>query len=183
LKRTRTILPPTEIEARAKRLQLLLFDVDGVLTDGSVMIGSDGWEAKLFSIRDGAGMVMAQREGLTVGLLSGRPSEATSRRAAELGITLVLQGGPDKRGAFDRVLMERSLQGEQVGYMGDDLLDLAIFSRAGLTAAPADAVPEVRDRAHWISGFGGGRGAAREFIELVLRARAQWDGIVAAVQG
>lgn len=173
------ILDADAIQARAKSLRLLLFDVDGVLTDGSVLIGSDGWEAKPFSIRDGAAMVIAQREGLTVGLLSGRPSEATSRRAAELGIGLVVQGGPDKRGGFQKILADHGLDASVVGYMGDDLLDLPILKRVGLAAAPADAVPEVRDRVHWISRHAGGRGAVREFIELVLRARERWAAIVA----
>ena len=173
------ILDADAIQARAKSLRLLLFDVDGVLTDGSVLIGSDGWEAKPFSIRDGAAIVIAQREGLTVGLLSGRPSEATSRRAAELGIGLVVQGGPDQRGGFQKILADQGLDASVVGYMGDDLLDLPILKRVGLAAAPADAVPEVRDRVHWISHHAGGRGAVREFIELVLRARERWAAIVA----
>jgi 3-deoxy-D-manno-octulosonate 8-phosphate phosphatase (KDO 8-P phosphatase) len=171
-----------EIEQRARRVQLIVFDVDGVLTDGSVLIGPDGWEAKWFSIRDGAGIVMAQREGLPIGLLSGRPSAATAQRAAELGIQLVIQGGPDKRGAFARLLEDRRLEGDDVAYMGDDLLDLPILRQAGLAGAPADAASEVRARAHWISALPGGRGAARDFIELILRARSRWDAVVAGVQ-
>jgi 3-deoxy-D-manno-octulosonate 8-phosphate phosphatase (KDO 8-P phosphatase) len=173
-----TLLDHEALEARAKGLRLLLFDVDGVLTDGSVLIGSDGWEAKPFSIRDGAAIVMAQREGLVVGLLSGRPSDATTRRAAELGIGLVVQGGPDKRGAFAKIVADHAVDASEVGYMGDDLLDLPVLARAGLAAAPADAVAEVRERVHWVSRHGGGRGAVREFIELVLRARERWPAIV-----
>ena len=173
------LLNAESVHARAKTLRLLLFDVDGVLTDGSVLIGSDGWEAKPFSIRDGAALVMAQREGLTVGLLSGRPSEATTRRAAELGIGLVVQGGPDKRRAFAKIVAEQGVDPSEVGYMGDDLLDIPVLRQVGLAAAPADAVPEVRERVHWISTYAGGRGAVREFIELVLRARERWTAIVA----
>jgi len=176
------LLDPEAVQARAKSLRLVLFDVDGVLTDGSVLIGSDGWEAKAFSIRDGAALVIAQREGLTVGLLSGRPSEATTRRAAELGIGLVVQGGPDKRGAFAKIVAEYGVDPSEVGYMGDDLLDIPVLKRVGLAAAPADAVPEVRERVHWISAFAGGRGAVREFIELVLRARERWPAIVAMAE-
>jgi 3-deoxy-D-manno-octulosonate 8-phosphate phosphatase (KDO 8-P phosphatase) len=176
------LLDAEALHARAKTLRLLLFDVDGVLTDGSVLIGSDGWEAKPFSIRDGAALVIAQREGLTVGLLSGRPSEATTRRAAELGIRLVVQGGPDKRSAFAKILADQGVDAGEVGYMGDDLLDLPILARAGLSAAPADAVPEVRDRVHWVSRHAGGRGAVREFVELVLRARERWTSIVAIAE-
>lgn len=176
------MLDAEAIQARARSLRLLLFDVDGVLTDGSVLIGSDGWEAKPFSIRDGAALVIAQREGLSVGLLSGRPSEATTRRAAELGIELVVQGGADKRPGFEKILADHGLDADSVGYMGDDLLDLPILRRVGLAAAPADAVPEVRDRVHWISRHGGGRGAVREFIELVLQARDRWASIVAVAE-
>jgi len=176
------LLDPEAVQARAKSLRLVLFDVDGVLTDGSVLIGSDGWEAKAFSIRDGAALVIAQREGLTVGLLSGRPSEATTRRAAELGIGLVVQGGPDKRGAFAKILAEQGVDPSEVGYMGDDLLDIPVLKRVGLAAAPSDAVPEVRERVHWISAHAGGRGAVREFIELVLRARERWPAIVAMAE-
>jgi 3-deoxy-D-manno-octulosonate 8-phosphate phosphatase (KDO 8-P phosphatase) len=167
-----------EVETRARKIQLLLFDVDGVLTDGSVIIGDDGREAKSFSIRDGAGLVWAQREGLQVGLLSARPSEATAHRAAELGIELVIQTGNDKRAAYLALLKERTLSDYQVAYMGDDLLDLPILGRVGLSAAPADASNEILTRVHWVSRFGGGRGAVRELIEIVLRARLRWERFV-----
>jgi 3-deoxy-D-manno-octulosonate 8-phosphate phosphatase (KDO 8-P phosphatase) len=166
------------VESRARKVQLVLLDVDGVLTDGSVIIGEDGREAKAFNIRDGAGLVWAQREGLQVGLLSARPSQATAHRAAELGIDLVLQTGPDKRSAYLALLRERALTDYQVAYMGDDLLDLPILGRVGLSAAPVDAAEEVLSRVHWVSRFGGGRGAVRELVELVLRARTRWDRFV-----
>lgn len=165
-------------ENRARKVQLLLFDVDGVLTDGSVIIGDDGREAKAFSIRDGAALVWAQREGLQVGLLSGRPSQATEHRAVELGIDLVIQTGPDKRAAYAALLKDRSLTDYQVAYMGDDLLDLPILGRVGLSTAPADASDDVLSRVHWVSRYGGGRGAARELVELVLRARLRWERFV-----
>jgi 3-deoxy-D-manno-octulosonate 8-phosphate phosphatase (KDO 8-P phosphatase) len=167
-----------EIDTRARRLRLLLFDVDGVLTDGTILLGGDGSEAKRFSIRDGAGIVWARQAGLTVGLLSGRPSEATRRRAAELGITLVSQAGPDKLRAFARVIEDEGVREDEVAYMGDDLLDLGILERVGLSGAPADATPEVIEAAGWVSRHDGGRGAAREFIEVILRARGRWTGIV-----
>ena len=167
------------VEGRARKVQLLLLDVDGVMTDGSVIITSDGGEAKSFSIRDGAAIVMAQREGLQVGLLSGRPSEATTNRANELGIDLVVQTAADKRAAYAAVLREHELSDYQVAYMGDDLLDLPILGRVGLSAAPADAADEVLARVHWVSRQPGGRGAVRELIELVLRARMRWDRLVA----
>ena len=171
-------LAPDDLHARARRVRLLLLDVDGVLTDGSVLIHGDGYEAKSFSIRDGAALVWARQAGLEVGLLSGRPSTATTRRAEELGITLVLQGGPDKRQPFEQLLGDRGLQADEVAYMGDDLLDLPVLTRAGLSAAPADATAEVKARVHWVSQHAGGHGAVREFIELLLRARDAWTPLV-----
>jgi 3-deoxy-D-manno-octulosonate 8-phosphate phosphatase (KDO 8-P phosphatase) len=169
-----------ELQARARRLRLILLDVDGVLTEGTVSIHSAGGESKSFHIRDGAAMIWAGREGLEIGLLSGRPSEATSRRAAELRIGLVSQAGPDKLRSYRQILAEKGCADDEVGYMADDLLDLSILSRVGLSAAPSDAVEEVRNRVHWISSSPGGRGAVREFLELVLRAQGKWDRIVQA---
>jgi 3-deoxy-D-manno-octulosonate 8-phosphate phosphatase (KDO 8-P phosphatase) len=175
-------MPPSaeELHARARRLRLILLDVDGVLTDGTVSVHSAGGESKSFHIRDGAAIVWAGRQDLEVGLLSGRPSEATSRRAAELGIKLVFQAGPDKLQSYRDILAARQCQEDQVAYMADDLLDLAVLGRVGLSAAPADAVPEVRARVHWVSAYPGGRGAVRELLEFVLRAQGKWDRIVHA---
>ena len=157
---------------------MLLFDVDGVLTDGVVHIHADGTESKGFHIRDGAAIVWAQRAGLTVGLLSARSSQATTQRAAQLAIRLVSQGVTDKLAGYEQILKDAGLSDESVAYMGDDLLDIPVLARAGLAAAPADAAAEVREQAHWVSQFQGGRGAVREFIELVLRAQQRWDDIV-----
>jgi 3-deoxy-D-manno-octulosonate 8-phosphate phosphatase (KDO 8-P phosphatase) len=171
-------LPPEAVAARARNLRALLFDVDGVMTDGSILVHDGGSEAKAFFIRDGLALVWAQRAGLTVGLVSGRHSEATSRRAAELGISIVVQGQTDKRAAYTQVMAALKLRDDQAAFMGDDLLDLPILTRVGLAAAPADAVQEVRAHAHWISRFPGGRGAVRELVETVLHARGRWDPIV-----
>jgi 3-deoxy-D-manno-octulosonate 8-phosphate phosphatase (KDO 8-P phosphatase) len=166
------------VENRARKIQLLLFDVDGVLTDGSVVIAGDGMEAKSFSIRDGLALKWAMAEGLRVGWLSGRPSEATSRRAEELGIDHVVQSGPDKRVGYASIVKELQLTDYQVAYMGDDLLDLPILGRVGLSAAPADAAEDVLSRVHWVSRMPGGKGAVRDLIELVLRSRLKWDRLV-----
>lgn len=163
---------------RASRVRLLLFDVDGVLTDGVVVMHADGTESKGFHIRDGAAMVWAQRCGLSVGLLSSRASGATTQRAAQLAIRLVIQGVADKLAAYHGILQDAGLSDDAVAYMGDDLVDLPVLARAGLSAAPADAVPEVRDRVHWVSRCTGGRGAVREFVEMVLRAQERWDEVV-----
>jgi 3-deoxy-D-manno-octulosonate 8-phosphate phosphatase (KDO 8-P phosphatase) len=171
------------IDERARRIRLLLFDVDGVLTDGVVVMHADGSESKGFHIKDGAAIVWAQRAGLPVGLLSARSSGATTHRAAQLAIRIVQQGVTSKLSAFEQILKSSGLAEEAVSYMGDDLLDQPVLNRAGLAAAPADAAREVRQAVHWVSTARGGRGAVRELIELVLRAQGRWDGIVAEQSG
>lgn len=166
------------LRQRASRIRLVLLDVDGVLTDGTVLMHGDGTESKAFHIRDGAAIVWAMHAGLDVGVLSARASAATAQRAAQLGMKIVVQGVPSKPAEFERILAEHELLDEEVAYMGDDLLDLPVLARVGLAGAPADAAGEVLAATHWVSTFGGGRGAVREFIELVLRAQDRWDGIV-----
>ena len=166
------------IQNKAAQVRLLLFDVDGVLTDGRVWLHADGTETKQFDIRDGAGMVCARRAGLLVGFLSARTSAATLRRAAEIGVTLVKQGSASKLQTYEDILRQHRLTDAEVAYMGDDLLDLPVLGRVGLAAAPCDAVKDVRDRVAWVSRAAGGRGAARELIEMVLTAQKRWDRIV-----
>jgi 3-deoxy-D-manno-octulosonate 8-phosphate phosphatase (KDO 8-P phosphatase) len=167
------------ITDQAKQIKLILFDVDGVLTDGRVQIHADGTESKTFGIRDGIAMVWAQRAGITVGFLSARLSPTTPYRAAQLGITLVYHGVHSKLATYEQILIDRHLEDRDVAYMGDDVVDLAVLARAGLSAAPADAVQEVRSRAHWVSGANAGSGAARELIELVLKAQNLWEDVIA----
>ena len=171
-------LSPSALADRARGLRVLLFDVDGVLTDGGVEITSTGGESKQFSIRDGAALVWAQREGLTIGLISGRPSDVTVRRAEELGIRLVVQERKNKAESYRRLAEANGFTDEHVAYMGDDLLDLPVLGRVGLSAAPADAAAEVRERVHWVSAHAGGKGAVRELIEFVLKSQGRWDAIV-----
>src|SRR6516165_8300471 len=170
-----------EPAARARDLEsirLILLDVDGVLTDGKVLLHADGSESKQFDIRDGTAIVWAQRSGLIVGFLSARSSASTSQRAAQLGVTLLHQGVASKLEAFEQLRDDLSLDCDQVAYMGDDVLDLPVLNRAGFAAAPSDAVIEVRDRVHWVSRAAGGHGAARELIEMILKAQGRWEGIV-----
>jgi len=167
------------ITARAERIKLVLFDVDGVLTDGKILLHADGTESKMFDIKDGTAIVWAQRLGLTIGFLSARTSAATTQRAAQLGITLLHQGVASKLDAYDQIADGLLLDDDQVAYMGDDILDLPVLSRVGLATAPADAADDVRARVHWVSRARGGDGAARELIELVLRAQDRWDSIIA----
>jgi 3-deoxy-D-manno-octulosonate 8-phosphate phosphatase (KDO 8-P phosphatase) len=168
----------TAIEERAAAVKLVLFDVDGVLTDARVMLHGNGSESKQFHIRDGIVMVWAQRVGLKIGLLSARLSATTTERAAQLGITLVHQGVHSKIEAYDQIVSDIGLNDEDVAYMGDDIVDIAVLSRVGLATAPADAVLEVRERVHWVAPSGGGAGAARDLLELILRAQGRWDTIV-----
>ena len=167
-----------ELTARAAAVRLLLLDVDGVLTDGTVLVSGDGPEAKRFHIRDGAAMVLAQSAGLRIGWLSSRPSPATDRRAAELRIDLVVQSSEPKLRSYEAILHRAGLADHQVAYMGDDLVDLAVLARVGLSAAPSDAAAEVRERVHYVTAAAGGGGAVRELIERLLKAQGRWQPLV-----
>jgi 3-deoxy-D-manno-octulosonate 8-phosphate phosphatase (KDO 8-P phosphatase) len=163
------------LTARAGRVRLLLLDVDGVLTDGTITISGDGTEAKRFDIKDGAAIVWAQRLGIKVGLISARPSAVTTRRASELRIRIVVETSQPKIAAYDQLLRRLKLSDEDVAYMGDDLLDLPVLRRAGLALAPADAAAEVRRQVHHVTAAPGGRGAVREAVELILQAQGRWQ--------
>lgn len=171
------------IRGKAARVRLLLFDVDGVLTDGTILMHADGTESKRFHIRDGAAFVWAHRAGLRTGLLSGRASIATAQRAAQLGITIVRQDALAKEEAYLEILANQALTDEEVAYMGDDLLDLPVLRRVGLSAAPADAVEDVRTRVDWVSGARGGYGAVRDFVEMVLEAQGLRDALLKGYVG
>jgi 3-deoxy-D-manno-octulosonate 8-phosphate phosphatase (KDO 8-P phosphatase) len=170
---------PAEVIERARRIRVILFDVDGVLTDGGVIVHADGTESKRFDIKDGAGIVMARRAGLTIGLLSARQSASTQHRANQLGVDVVRQGVIDKAAALDELLDTHHWQLEAVAYMGDDVVDLPVLQRVGLAACPADAVAEVRAAAHVVSRRPGGHGAARALIADVQHAQGLWDVLLA----
>ena len=171
-------MPPLTTESRASRVRLLLFDVDGVLTDGKIILHHDGTESKRFDIKDGTGIVWAHRAGLVTGLLSARQSAATAQRAAQLAIRIVYQHAQTKLDAYEQILREHQFADDEVAYMGDDLLDLPVLGRVGLSAAPADAADEVRRRVHWVSRARGGDGAVRELVEAVLRAQNRWESLL-----
>ena len=171
---------PTSIAAKASRIRLVLFDVDGVLTDGRVQLHADGAESKTFFIRDGIAMVWAQRMGIKVGFLSARFAATTPHRAAQLGVTLVYHGVSNKLATYETILSDQGLTDDQVAYMGDDVVDLAVLARAGLSTCPADSVAEVLSRVHWVSRYSAGSGAARELIEVILRAQHRWDEVLAS---
>lgn len=166
------------ILARARRVRLFVCDVDGVLTEANVTMGT-GAETKTFNIRDGLGLRLLQSEaGIRVGWVSARPSDATSFRAKDLQIDFVHQSSTPKVQAIEDLLRETRLTWDQILYMGDDVVDLGALRRAGLAAAPADAIPEAKALAHFITVNPGGRGAVREAVELVLKAQGHWERII-----
>jgi 3-deoxy-D-manno-octulosonate 8-phosphate phosphatase (KDO 8-P phosphatase) len=159
-------------------VKLLLCDVDGVLTDGTVWIGRD-FEAKGFSILDGMGLALLRRAGLQVGWISSRPSPATAQRAAELSVDYLHQDKTSKVQAVESILARAGCGWEEVCFVGDDLVDLGALRRAGVAVAVANAVAEVKRCAHFTTRAGGGQGAVREVVEKLLRARGHWRKLVA----
>jgi len=172
-------LSPEILARRAARLTWLLFDVDGVMTDGRLVYGAQGEAWKVFEVRDGLGLKLAQRAGLKVGILTGRESRALAYRARELGVDTLIMDRTDKGPAFRQFLEHQGVQAEEVAYLGDDLVDLPVLTRCGLSFAPVDAVAEVRERVDCVLTQRGGRGVAREMVEIVLRARGDWERVVA----
>ncbi len=170
------------VAAKAATIKLILLDVDGVLTDGDVVIYGNGSESKRFHIRDGIALVWAQRAGLKVGLLSARHSDTTIQRAAQLGISMVHQGVASKAATYEQIVADTMLIDADVAYMGDDIVDLAVLKRVGLSAAPSDAVSEVRSCVDFVSTCRGGEGAVRELVETILRAQGRWESIISSYQ-
>ena len=164
---------------RAKRVKLMLFDVDGVLTDGRLWYGPGGETHKAFHVLDGFGIKLLMQAGIAVGFLSGRSSPAVAARAAELGIAHLLQGSEDKRSAFESLLARLGLPAAEVGFMGDEVVDLPGLRRCGFACAPAGAHALVLASTHYVTRAGGGNGAAREVCELLLRAQGRLEGALA----
>ncbi|HSF16740.1 MAG TPA: HAD hydrolase family protein [Vicinamibacteria bacterium] len=168
-----------ELLSRKRAIRMLLFDVDGVLTDGTFeRRGND--ETKRFHSRDGIGLVLARRAGLKTGFISGRRSSAVEARARELHLDFVRLGVEDKVASLEEALDQESLQASQVAYMGDDLPDLAVLSRVGFSATVSDAPPEVRSRVDYVTRARGGYGAVRELVEEILTAMGRLDELVRA---
>ena len=163
---------------RAQKIRLLLMDVDGVLTDGHIYLQSlpDGTaaEMKVFSAHDGAGLKLARLVGLRTGLITGRESAAVARRAREVEMDFVYQDRAEKLGAYEEIIRRAGLRDEQVAYVADDLPDLPVLARVGLAVAVANARPEVKKAAHYVTTRSGGAGALREVVELVLKAQGKW---------
>lgn len=171
------------LEPDIRRIRALILDVDGVLTDGRIGYGSQEGEIKFFDVKDGQGLALLRRAGLKAGILSGRASAANRQRAAELSLDFLYEGEKDKLAGFERLLREQALGSEECLYVGDDLVDLPVMRRAGLAAAVADAVPEVREAAHWVTEAPGGRGAVRELVTRLLKLQGKWDAVTACYGG
>jgi 3-deoxy-D-manno-octulosonate 8-phosphate phosphatase (KDO 8-P phosphatase) len=169
-----------QLRARLRRIKLFLCDVDGVLTDGSIFIGGER-EFKRFNIRDGLGMVLARRAGLKVGWVSARPSLATKMRAEELKIDFLVQQGDklSKTGAVEKLLAREKINWGEVCFVGDDVVDLGPLARAGFGVAVADARPEAKAAADFVTRAAGGRGAVREAVEMILQAQGKWEPVIA----
>jgi 3-deoxy-D-manno-octulosonate 8-phosphate phosphatase (KDO 8-P phosphatase) len=163
---------------RARKIRLLIMDVDGVLTDGRIIQDSHGHELKVFDVKDGHGIVLAHRAKLKTALISGRESETITRRAQELGIEIVFQKIWNKLEVYEQILAETRFTHEEVAYIGDDLIDIPLLRRVGLAVAVADAVDEVKANVHLITQRAGGQGAVREVIELILRSQGVWDTLL-----
>jgi 3-deoxy-D-manno-octulosonate 8-phosphate phosphatase (KDO 8-P phosphatase) len=160
-----------DILAKTKDIKLVIFDVDGVLTDGSIIIGDDGEEYKAFNSRDGHGMKLLQYTGVDIAIITGRTSNVVAHRMESLGVKHVYQGQKVKLPAFEELIAELGLSADQCAYVGDDWVDLAIMSRVGLAVAVQDAHPVVKQHAHWTTPSKGGRGAARELCELIMEGQ------------
>ena len=167
------------LNRRARKIRCLLMDVDGVLTDGKLHIASDGTESKTFDVQDGHAISMAQRVGLTIGFISGRPSKVTTQRAAELGVKLVFQKPVNKMEMVEIVKRRHGFANREIAFIGDELVDLPAMRRVGLAVAVANAVDEARAVAHYVTRRRGGDGAAREVIEMILKARGSWKTAIA----
>jgi 3-deoxy-D-manno-octulosonate 8-phosphate phosphatase (KDO 8-P phosphatase) len=159
------------LQRLAADIALVIFDVDGVFTDGRLFFGPDGESIKVFHVRDGYGVKRLAAAGVTVAIISGRSSTAVARRMAELGIEHVFQGDHDKVPLYERLIGQLGVPPDAVAYMGDDLPDLPVMQRVGLPAAPANADPAVLAASRWTATRGGGEGAVREFCDFLLAAR------------
>lgn len=164
---------------RAARVRLMIFDVDGILTDGSLHYGPEGEVIKTFNVLDGHGIKLLQQSGVATAIISARQSALVVRRASDLGITHVHQGVHDKRTAFEQLLDKTGIAPEACGFVGDDVIDLPILLRVGFAASVPNGHPEVKSRVHFITEAAGGAGAARELCDFILRAQGNYEAALA----
>jgi len=168
-----------DIQAKAANIKLVIFDVDGVLTDGALFLGDDGQEYKAFHSKDGHGMKMLQQAGVMIAIITGRTSEVVRIRMQSLGIEHVFQGIHDKRDAYDQLKTKVGLSDEQIAYVGDDVVDLPVMVQVGFAVTVADGHELCKKHAHWVTANGGGRGAAREVCELLMDAQGKLQAALA----
>lgn len=174
----RSCVPPDELKKRIIPVKMMIFDVDGVLTDGRVIYTDDGSELKEFDAQDGHGIKLLQRAGIEVALISGRACRAVEHRALGLGISRVYQGSIVKTNPYEELLAETGLEEHETGYMGDDLIDIPVMRRAGFAVAVPNGAPHIFPYAHYITRASGGRGAAREVCEMILQAKGLWENVM-----
>jgi 3-deoxy-D-manno-octulosonate 8-phosphate phosphatase (KDO 8-P phosphatase) len=172
-------MTPLEHMQRAARVKVMIFDVDGVLTDGSLTYGPDGEATKTFYVLDGLGIQLLQKTGVQTAIISARQSPIVVTRARDLGINHVYQGIHDKRVAFAKLLEATGATIEQCGYIGDDVIDLPLLMKVGFAVTVPSGHPEVRHRAHYVTDAPGGRGAVREVCDLVMRAQGTYEKALA----
>lgn len=172
-------MKPLEHMQRAERVKVMIFDVDGVLTDGSLTYGADGEATKTFFVLDGLGIQLLQKTGVQTAIISARQSPIVVTRARDLGINHVYQGIHDKRVAFAKLLEETGASVEQCGYIGDDVIDLPLLLKVGLAVTVPSGHPEVQHRAHYVTKAPGGRGAVREVCDMIMRAQGTYEKALA----
>ncbi len=166
-----------ELIKRARKIKLIMMDVDGVLTDGRIIFSSRGEELKCFNAQDGCGMVLAHRAGLKTAFITGRNSLILKRRAKEHSVNEIFQDVSDKIEVFHKLLKKYKLNPEEIAFLGDDLVDIKVMKRSGLAVAVADAVLEVKKIAHYVTRRNGGKGAIREVIDLIIKAQGKWEEV------
>jgi len=164
-----------DLNLRAQKIKLAIFDVDGVLTDGQIYISNEGIESKMFNVQDGLGLKLLQKCGIQIAIISGLESKAVSMRLQNLGVTHIYQGIKDKLAVYEELLKKTNMVNEQVAYLGDDLLDLPLMRRVGVAVAVANARSIVKETAHWCTETKGGYGAVREFCDWLLQAQNNWQ--------
>ncbi len=168
-----------EIQGKLKKIKMLVLDIDGVMTDGSIIMDSDGREMKNFNVRDGHGLVMIQRYGIQVAILTGRTSAVVDHRARDLKITEVYQGALNKKEIFAQILKKNNLTPDTISYMGDDIVDIPVLKSVGFSVAVADALDLVKKTVDYVTVNKGGQGAVREICEMLLMAQGYWPEVAA----
>lgn len=169
------------IQQKIRKIKMLLLDVDGVMTDGGILLGPDSLELKRFHVQDGMGIALAKAAGLLIGIITGRDSEAVRRRADELGIDEVRQGFFHKEEGYQEILKKHGLKDEEIAYMGDDLLDIPILKRVGLSVCVANGAEEAKKVSHYITKKNGGEGAVREVVEMLLNGIGKKETVITSI--